>query len=76
MSFTPNVWLSCRSLTHFIRCSFSLGVVCGPTMPVDGRRILGMWFPALDLMVKATASYSDSHSLIFSLQTVVLAAFV
>ena len=48
MSFTPNVWLSCRSLTHFIRCSFSLGVVCGPTVPVDGRGILGMWFPALE----------------------------
>lgn len=28
MSFTPNVWLSCRSLTCFIRHSFSLPL-CG-----------------------------------------------
>lgn len=44
MSFTPNVWLSCESLTHFIRRSFSLRVVCGLSVPVDGRRIWGCGF--------------------------------
>lgn len=44
MSFTPNVWPGCWSLTHFIRRSLSLRVVCGLTVPVDGRRIWGCGF--------------------------------
>lgn len=63
MSFTPSVWLSCGSLTHFMRRPL-LGVVCGLTVPVDGGCIWGR-----GLMVKGSTSYDDSHSLLLVLNT-------
>lgn len=61
MSFTPIVWLSCRSLTHFIRRSFSLSVACGLSVPVDGRRVWGCGF-LLWSWWKREARQHGSHS--------------
>lgn len=60
----PSSGPGCRSLTHFVRRgSISLGVVCGLSEPVDGRRGLGMWFPALELMVKESTSAEHERQL-------------
>lgn len=65
MSFTPHVWLSCESLTHFICGSLLLRLACGLAVPVHGRRMWGCGFLLLGLLVKRGTSYDGRNSYFF-----------
>ncbi len=78
MSFTPNVWLSCSSLTYFRHRSFLLPVVCGLSVPVDGGRIwwcgflLRSWWQreARHMMIASPLVFFETVSLVAAVFTV------